>query len=295
MRLSRTRPFVRFVEPARTRPAVWRLIFGLLIVALVQSLCLLAVFGGLAYFSGPDNAGLWVAKLAVASTPASALGVLATFIPLLGGVWLALRVMHKRSLRSAMGARPWAGALRGATVTSAVFAPFLILELAFSGSVSNLPLGLWSKLLALTVLGVAVQTLAEEALFRGYALQQLAARFRSPLIWGGLPALAFGVLHYDTTRMGDAAPVAVALAALFGVLAADLTARSGGLGLAWGMHFSNNMFGLALLGTPGSITGLALRVTPHDAADIAQNPFLGLAWAIPLLIAWAFLRRGLRG
>lgn len=294
MRPSRTRPFARLIQPARTRPAIWRLVVGLVIVALVQGLSLLAIFGGLAVLAGQEAAGLWLAKLAVASTPASALAVLATFVPLLGGVWLALRLMHKRSLRSAMGAQPWAGALRGAAVTFAVFTPLLILEMMAGGSVQNLPLGLWVKLLALTVLGVAVQTLAEEVLFRGYVLQQLAARFRSPLVWGALPAVAFGALHYDTSRMGDAAPVAVALAVLFGLLAADLTAKSGGLGRAWGMHFANNMVGLAILGTPGSITGLALRVTPHDAADIAQNPFLALVGAIPMLIAWAILRRGAR-
>lgn len=293
-RLTQKQLFDRFVAPARVRPALWRLLCGLVLVALVQAVILGAVFGGLVLLTGTDRAGMWMAKLAVASTPTSALALLATFVPLLVGVALAARLLHRRTLKSVLGHRPLRDALHAASVAFAVFTPLILLTFLLDEARPNLPIGIWAQILPLACIGIAAQTLAEELLFRGYLMQQLAARFRTPWIWALIPALAFAVLHFDPGRMGTAAPVVVAIAALFGLLAADLTARSGGIGLAWGMHFANNTVGLVIMAAQGSITGLALRVTESLEADMATQPLLVMAGVVPVLATWAILRRGLR-
>jgi hypothetical protein len=284
------RQLARFVAPARARPAVWRLALGLVLVICVQAAALAATFTAVSALAGPDAAGLWTGKLAVASTPASALWLLASFLPLLAGVALAARLLHRRGPGSLMGARPLRQAARGAGVTFAVFAPLLAATVLLGATRPNLPPQVWALVLLPGLAGVAVQTLAEETLFRGYLMQQLAARVRSPLVWAGLPALLFGLLHLDPGRLGAAAPLMVVGAVLFGLVAADLTARSGGLGLAWGMHFANNAVGLLLLGTPGSITGLSLRVSTTGLEDLATAPLLLLVSTVPLVLAWLILR-----
>ena len=76
-----------------------------------------------------------------------------------------------------------------------------------------------------------------------------------------------------------------------GLFAADLTAKTGSIGAAWGIHFANNFNGIALIATDGTITGLALYLTPYSAAD----PDL-LGWSVVpsfLLLAasWYLTRR----
>jgi len=293
-RPTQQRRFARYVAPARARPAVWRLLLGLAIVVAAQALAFGALVGGIWVLAGPDAVGTWLAKLAVASTPATMLTVLALFAPPLLGVVIAARLLNRRGVCSLLGPRVLRDAVRGAGVTLAVFTPLLALAWATGATRPNLPPGIWAALLPLTVLGVAVQTLTEETLFRGYILQQLAARFRSPLVWAGLPAAIFGLLHLDPSSLGAAAWPMAAMAALFGLVAADLTARSGGLGLAWGVHLANNLVGLSVMATQGGLTGLALRVTTQSRADLADAPWMVLPGALPFLLAWLILRRGLR-
>jgi membrane protease YdiL (CAAX protease family) len=57
--------------------------------------------------------------------------------------------------------------------------------------------------LPLALVGVLIQTGAEEVLFRGYMQQQLAARFSSPILWMVLPSAIFAALHYQPEIMGD--------------------------------------------------------------------------------------------
>jgi membrane protease YdiL (CAAX protease family) len=158
----------------------------------------------------------------------------------------------------------------------------------------GLPLRAWLALLPLTLLGILVQTGAEELVFRGYLLQQLAARFRSPLAWMVLPSILFGLVHYVPGMPGSTALILVLGATLFGLFAADLTAATGSIGAAWGFHFANNVLALAVLATDGTITGLALYLTPYTAdAEGAARLALLADYAL-LTAAWALCRLALR-
>lgn len=283
--------FARFVAPARARPALWRLGLGLAIIAAAQAGCLFALVRGIALLQGASAADLWLGKLAIASTPQSALTLLALFTPLLVATAVVVRAVHKRPVRSLLGAGALRDAVRGAGVTFIVFTPLVGGAFALGLTQPNLPVAVWAAVLPLALAGVAVQTLAEEAIFRGYLTQQLAARFRTRLIWVGIPAVLFGLLHLDPGRLGAAAPAIVGAATLFGLIATDLTVRSGNLGTAWGVHFANNTVGLVVLGSPGSLTGLALRVSDQGTGDLAARPALILVSVLPLAIAWLILRR----
>jgi len=123
------------------------------------------------------------------------------------------------------------------------------------------PLAPWLLAAVVSLPFVLLQTSTEELFFRGYLQQQLAVRWRSPIVWMVLPSAIFGASHYFNA-MGPAEGVLWAVwATLIGIAAADLTARSGSIGAAIGLHFANNVHALLLYGFADSeASGLALAL-----------------------------------
>lgn len=286
----------KLVAPARRHPALWRLAVGLCVVASVQFAVLMALLYVITVFSDPSRVDARLADMMAPSAPLTTLLTLASFGGLILGVWLAARLMQRRSLGSVIG--PGATSLRhfaiSAGMTLAVLGIMLALwRLAYAPD-PGLPPGRWLALLTVSLLAILIQTGAEEIAFRGYLQSQLAARFASPLVWMAVPALAFGALHFAPAQMGwTGAGVAAGAATLFGLLAADLTARTGTLGAAWGFHFANNVSAILIVSTPGSISGLALWLTPYDIADGPSAVALAVDLAAVVLV-WALIRRALR-
>ncbi|KKK70817.1 hypothetical protein LCGC14_2920180, partial [marine sediment metagenome] len=243
--------------------------------------------------SDMDSALSWFGKLAQPVTPTPTLLLLATFIGLGLAPMVAVVAFHRRGIGTLWGQAPVV--LSDFTICAAtvglVYGGGIAVWSWFYDTVPNIELWLWLSYLPLALLGVAVQTAAEELLFRGYLMQQLAARFRHPVIWLLIPALIFGAAHYDPTSAGPNTWLLVGSATLFGLIAADLTVVSGSLGAAWGVHFANNVVAILVLATQGTITGLALRLTPYDidAAQVSAGAVLtDLAL---ILLVWLLLRR----
>ena len=76
---------------------------------------------------------------------------------------------------------------------------------------------------------------------------------------------------------------------------ADLTARSGSLGLAWGMHFGNNLLAILIFTTGEALDGIALFRLPYSLSEPSTVFGLVLVDMVGLLVVWAVLRRYLRG
>lgn len=288
--------FERFVAPARLRPAFWRLVLGLILAAAIY---MIGTFGGLAlvwWFIAPQADFLtWSAEVAAPSTPFFTYLILLVSFPMMAaGVFVAARVLHRRGPGTLFGRGPrvmrhfFIGAAVTLVLSLAVLVPSLLF--GFDG-VPNLPPSVWLTLLPLTLLGVLVQTGAEELVFRGYIQQQLAARFRSPFVWLLVPAALFSVVHYNPAALGDNVWLPLAVAFLFGLAAADLTAKTGSIGAAWGIHFANNFNGIALIATDGTITGLSLYLTPYSASDPDLVGWSVLPSMVLLAAAWWITRR----
>jgi membrane protease YdiL (CAAX protease family) len=101
-------------------------------------------------------------------------------------------------------------------------------------------------------------------------------------------------LHYDPTVMGAAAPWIVLSTTVFGVIAADLTARSGTLGPAIALHFAWNFCSIGLFGFPDYLGGLALSSYGFSIMDeeklISHMPYD----AAFMLLAYLSVRIALR-
>ena len=286
-----------FVAPERRRAEIWRLLLGLvLIVAIVLGLTALFHMAVLTY--GGDALHRDITRLeGTGQTAAGVLTLLYSFLIMTLAVVVVTAQLHRRSPLTLLGPIPLMMRQFGAVVEVLIALGLAIAVLppwGFDDPVSaGLPPLRWLLLLPLALLAVLIQTSAEEILFRGYLQQQLAARFRSPVIWMVVPALLFGVLHYRPDA-GANGGLIMLWAAGFALAAADLTARAGTLGPAIGLHFMSNASALLILSAEGTLSGLALFRLQIDMADpVALRPYL-LIDATMILIGWLAARLAIR-
>ncbi len=283
--------FRDFVDPARPRPEVWRtcLGLGLVVAASIAWIRLVALAADLA------DGGFPLFRLLPGfgdlDEPAGVIWLLACFAGPVFGLLAAVGLVHRRrpaTLVGPRGSRVGRDFARGFLVAAGILGAGVLAVVPFMQPEGNLATAVWLAWLVPGIPLLLVQVAAEELVFRGYLQQQLAARFRSPLIWLALPSFAFGILHFDQDAFGSNAWLVVAATVVFGLIAGDVTARTGNIGAATGLHAANNFVALFLVGPDGYLTGLALFVLPFHASDAtAARPFLVMD-LLSLIAAYAF-------
>ena len=274
----------RFVAPARASAAPWRLLLGLVVAAVayfVLGTLYIDTIWQLTFHDAPGFAEGIIAG----RTPGTMLALLASFGLMIVAVIVPLRFLHRRGPLSLIGPLPLALRQFRQVMVALVLLNLVILVLPPWGMGAplrpNLSPGLWIALLPLSLIGVLVETGAEEVVFRGYVQQQLAARFASPWVWMVLPAALFAWGHYLPAEAGGNALAVALCAGVFGLLMADITARAGTLGPAIALHFVNNVSAMLLVSLEGDLSGLALFLAPFGMADEAALR----AW-LPVDLAW---------
>lgn len=284
------------VAPARNgrHGLLWTLAGCGLIAAVTYGLTLILVEGLRSYHQSRGNAG-FAEALFQGTTPSTLLTVLFSFGAWVVGIWITVRLVHHRRFSPVLGATVWRdfrrvlGALVVLHIVLTVLPPWDTLDQTRPG----LEPGRWLALLPVSLLAVLVQVSAEEILFRGYLQQQLAARIKSPVIWMGVPSAIFALAHYDTA-MGSNAWLIVIWAAVFALLMADITARTGSLGAAIAIHFANNAVGMLLISPPDYLSGLALYTYTFAMTDEAVvRSLLPIDFAL-MIVCWLTARVVLR-
>jgi membrane protease YdiL (CAAX protease family) len=273
---------------------LWTVAGSVLIALFTYALTLLLVETLRDYFAARGDRG-FAEHLFNGTTPPTLLTVLFSFGAWMVAIWVTLRWVHGRDFRPMLGARVVRDfrrvlvALVGLNIAIAILPPWDILAETEPG----LDPSRWLLLLPLSLLAVLIQVSAEEILFRGYLQQQLAASVRSPVVWMGLPSLLFAVAHYDAS-MGSNAWLIVIWAAVFAMLMADITARSGSLGPAIAIHFVNNAIGILLVSPPDYLSGLALYTYTFAMTDEAVvRSLLPIDFAL-MIVSWLTARLVLR-
>ena len=170
------------------------------------------------------------------------LGTGATFGGLLLAFVAAVRLVQKKRFGDVVGAWRWRLFAIGATAwllvsLAAALVDYLIAPSGFSVSVSRdtLPLALAASV------GLGVQTLTEEWVFRGWLTQGLFLALRRPLPTAVLSGLLFAALHIP-----NGWPQA-ASALVFGIVTALIAMRTGGIAFTLGLHLVNNLFGAVVV------------------------------------------------
>jgi membrane protease YdiL (CAAX protease family) len=229
------------------------------------------------------------------SSPGGMLLMLYSFVIPAMAVIAVTRLLHDRPAGTLFGPRPWrtvSDALRVALPILGLSLVLLPFALADGQTLRHLSPGHALAYLPAALPAILVQTGAEELVFRGYLQQCLAARFRSPIAWMVLPSMLFAAGHYDPATFGADAPLVVIWAGVFGIAAADLTARTGGIGAAIGLHFASNASAFLLVGLAGSLDGLAIWTRSIDAGQ-GIAPLLAVDLLFQL-VAWLLARLALR-
>lgn len=287
-------PHETLVAPARQYSELWRLLAGLVLVGIVIITMNLALFATVANTGSVEL----ISSLQGGSSPAAMLILLASFGFATLGVALAVRLFQRRGLGTVLGPRGqvidqfW-------RVLSALLILGLVLALLPPYDMGvplepNLPVLQWIALLPFSLSAVLIQTSSEEILFRGYLQQSLAARFRAPWVWMGIPSILFAAGHYAPNAAGDNAMLVAVWACVFGLLSADLTARAGTLGPAIAMHFANNAMALLVISLPDSLSGLALFHLPFDMSDTGiLRQWLIVDFGV-MIVSWLVARLALR-
>ena len=296
---TRNDNFQDYFQPAIKTKAPWRLLIGIIIILMVY-FGFFGVFGVVfVWVAGVDVGPAMLEKIIQGSDPLSVILLLTSFAGLFLGVLAAVRIMHKRGFKSLIGPswrqaahNFWIAALGiailslGGLLVATIFYPPI-------QPIRQMELFTWLSWMTLGIPLLLVQVSAEELVFRGYFQQQLAARFKSRWVWYVLPSALFGLMHYDPETMGSNAWLVVAHTTLFGLIAADITARTGNLGAAIGFHFANNLFALTIVGLDGALSGLglyksAIHVSDEAAIRSALIPdFIFLIILYGLFMLWA--------
>ncbi|MEL6521911.1 MAG: CPBP family intramembrane glutamic endopeptidase [Pseudomonadota bacterium] len=296
--------FEASISEAKLYPEFWRILLGALLIVFIY-VASIPVFLGIALgiVSAVDQFALaplgreWQLFAqgqieAPLNKPLSVVLLLTTFIGMFLGPILAAAAIHFRGPSSLFGTfSEWIrGFSVGLAVVFVVYTPFVILSSLIDPPEVNLAFDTFLRWLPLALILLFVQTGAEELLFRGYLQQQLAARFTARWIWFWIPAVLFSLAHYNPDFGPNVALVLLATL-VFGFVAADLTEQTGSLGAAMGLHFANNFFGLLIVSIKGTITGLALYVSPEPVEAIGMQT-VGLAVGIlVLLFVWWIVRK----
>ena len=292
---------IGFVRPALRSPNLGPVLVVAVLMELIFILAPLFVRAML-----PDR---WLHLYETGVTPLGVLTQLLTFGLIAAAlVWL-VRKFHKRGFWSMVG--PVDATMHNLKIAG--LAVFVLLAaqailppwVVFADLVEIRRLTSWAAWFIPAIFVLIIQTGTEELYFRGYLQQQCAALSDKPWVWMGLPSVLFGAAHY-LNGFGPADGMLYALwATLLGLACADLTARTGNIGAAIGLHLSNNLFAFMIVGEKGMpSSGLALFLYPatdHSQFDyglhtLAEPWVIGEVIAIILTIGvmWLAARAALR-
>jgi membrane protease YdiL (CAAX protease family) len=198
-----------------------------------------------------------------ASSPAAVFLLLVSVGLLWFGMYVAIRLVHRRSFSTLLGWQRriamgdlWRGLAAGIIVACLLVAVGFFVDPQLERS--DVPLQTWLIMAAPLALLVLIQASAEELVFRGYLHQSLAARFSSPIVWAGLPTIAFTLLHWYS---GALPWMNAAMLVSIGSIAVAMTVllvRTGNLGAAFGAHTGNNWIALLVFAVDDDLGGASL-------------------------------------
>lgn len=272
--------FQNYFAPAIATNSLWRLLAGLIVIAVMYLLFQFLVIGGVGvYFAVVEDLngvaggegikkklGLFFRGL----EPQGVIVILISFVGVFLGVLLTVKWVHKRELRSLFGSNfsdNLSGFINGFSILFIISVIGITLYALIDPPIENLKFSVWLKWMLLAVPLLFLQVVSEELVFRGYLQQQLAARFNSRWAWYFLPSVVFGLMHFSPDIMGANAWLVVAQTTLFGLIAAEVTARTGNLGAVIGLHFANNLFALTGVALDGSMSGIGLYRSAIHVSD----------------------------
>lgn len=275
-------PHRDFIRPAWPARDLWRVLVMVVVFEVFFALSP-SIFAALL-----PNESL-AAAFYEGTTAFGTLAQFASFGVVAAGFVVLLQLLHGRGFWSLIG--PAAAAKRDLIrVAFGVGCWLLVLELLPPWiNTSDLAvvrdLGTWVLLIPFAIIVLTIQVGTEEIFFRGYLQQQFACLSSSRWVWMFLPSVMFGTLHYWNGNGAAEGVIWAIWAMALGLACADLTARTGNLGAAIGLHLANNAFALLIVAVEGwPASGLALFLYPYE------DPALSSYGVEALLSPWVIFQ-----
>ena len=216
--------------------------------------------GGFIYFiraNGGSDSGEYINAL-IGNSKLIYGAMLAVFPIIAGGVFIAQKALHKRSLRSLHTAAPkyrW-----GRMFFSMIVFWIIAVAISYIGHKSGQtpaefvfdPSRFWGFALV-SLLFIPLQSATEEIILRGYFNQGLSRLIRNPWIIFFITSAGFAALHLGNPEIAQSGVEGNKLITLsgyffFGFFACILTYIDGGLETAIGVHAANNLFAAVVIG-----------------------------------------------
>jgi membrane protease YdiL (CAAX protease family) len=198
-------------------------------------------------------------------------------IMLFVGVWLAQRLVHRRTLTQITSTTTfrWPLVWQSMAIWGGLGVLFTVVEsLIYPGRYTwTFDASAWIMIAPLVLLLIPIQASGEELFFRGYLMQAVARLWAQP--------------HLANPEMSKALGGEIPMALnyfLVGVGTAVLSLRDNGIERAIGMHVVNNVYAGILVGYEGSVLG-----TPTIVQTNVIDAWLGVVTIIigfVVLILW---------
>jgi membrane protease YdiL (CAAX protease family) len=225
------------------------------------------------------------------STTVSFIVLMLASLFFLTGIWIAVRGIHARPLRSLItpaGRLDWKRLFQGFLVWGSIASLTSLLEAFLYPGRYQLTLDLprFIPFVFIALLLVPIQTSTEELFFRGYLLQGFGLRLRSPWLLSLLSGVFFGLPHLLNPEASSNYFLMGLYYFAIGAVLAYMTLRDGRLELALGMHAANNLFSTLL-------ANYAVTVLPSPSLFTIQelDPVFSVIAALVGLgiFVWIFL------
>jgi uncharacterized protein len=163
------------------------------------------------------------------------------------GLYIAVRFLHQRQLITLITPNSkvkWQRAFQGFGLYFLLISVVCIVDMILSPSKYQFAFKLEQFLVFLPIALVItpIQTSAEELFFRGYLMQGIGLKTRSPLIPILGSSLLFMLPHLLNPEVKSNFYLMATFYLLFGVFMAFITVRDNSLELAMGVHAANNLF-----------------------------------------------------
>ncbi len=215
----------------------------------------------------------------IGNSPTIYIAMLLGFPPMIAGLWMAVKLVHKRpflSLLTATSRFRWGRLFFSMIVFWGVVGCFTIL-----GHITGLndisvvfdPSRFFTYAL-ISLLLIPVQSATEELVLRGYLNQGLGKYIKNPWIVFVLTSAMFAALHLGNPEAAAGAEQGKYLITMssyffFGFFACILTYIDGGLESAIGIHAANNLYASIFLGYENSAlpTPTVLHTTLNPSSD----------------------------
>ncbi len=176
------------------------------------------------------------------------------------GVWMAQRLVHRRSISALLSANGfrWPLLWQGMGIWLALGILFTLVEsLLYPGRYSwTFDFSKWIVIAPLVLLLIPIQAAGEELFFRGYLLQAIARLRAHPILLVFASGVLFMLPHLSNPEMSNALGGQIPMALnyfLMGVGLAWVSLRDNGIERAIGIHVVNNLYAGVFVGYANSV------------------------------------------